>query len=48
MVVSENMKEIINLEPKQILENIKYEYGKFKYSGRIYYYYTVNNNDVEK
>ena len=43
IITSSNLNEIIDLQPKQIIENIKNEYGKFKYHSKIYYYNTIND-----
>lgn len=38
LLVSNNLSEIIDLEPKQILENINDDCGKFNNLGKTYYY----------
>ncbi|MEI3530265.1 MAG: HAMP domain-containing sensor histidine kinase [Bacilli bacterium] len=48
IVYSDNLSSIIKASPRQILLNIKDEYGKFRYLGRTYYYNTSYNNDVKK
>ena len=44
IIVSENLKEIIDIPAKQIINNIDSEYGKFNYLGKTYYYYYINRN----
>ena len=48
IVVSDNLTDIIEIPPKQILENIDKEYGNFNYLGRTYYYYTISNSSINK
>lgn len=48
IVYSDNLSNIIKSSPRQILLNIKNEYGKFRYLGRTYYYNTSYNNNVKK
>lgn len=37
VITSDNLKEVIKASPKQILKNIKEDYGKFIYLGKTYY-----------
>lgn len=48
ITTSSNLKEVIDLPSKQIIENIKNEYGKFKYQDKTYYYNTINDGDDYK
>lgn len=48
IVVSENLTEIIDVEPNQILDNVDKECGKFNYLGRTYYYYSIDNSYINK
>ena len=48
IVVSENLKEIINIDTRQILDRINNEYGKFTYLGKTYYYYNIENQYISK
>lgn len=48
IVASENLKSIIHATPRQILQNINKEYGKFTYLGKTYYYNTSYNKYVTK
>ncbi len=48
IIASENLNQIIPLEAKQILKNVKDTYGKFKYHGNTYYYHTVYTTYVTK
>ena len=48
VIVSENLKNIIDIEVKQILNNIDKEYGKFNYLGKTYYYYNIKTNHINK
>ncbi|MEG2322011.1 MAG: HAMP domain-containing sensor histidine kinase [Bacilli bacterium] len=48
IVASDNLKELINLEPKQILENIDKQNGKFHKNGRTYYYYNIKTKYISK
>ena len=48
VIVSENLKDIINLDTKQILDRIDNEYGKFTYLGKTYYYYNIDSEYINK
>lgn len=48
VITSENLKEVISINPNQILSNITEKYGKFKYKTKTYYYNTFYNNSVTK
>lgn len=48
LIVSENLNDILDLDPKQILDNINAEYGKFNYQGKTYYYYSIDSAYVTK
>ena len=48
VIVSENLKEIINIDTKQILDRINNEYGKFTYLGKTYYYYNIDTEYINK
>ena len=48
IIVSDNLKEIINMDTKQILDKINQECGKFTYLGKTYYYYSINNQYINK
>ncbi len=48
VAVSDNLQTIIKATPKQILKNIKKNYGKFIYLGKTYYYYQSSNEYVTK
>ena len=49
IVASENIYDIINIKnPKDIVKNIKDDYGKFTYQHKIYYYYTIRKNTITK
>ncbi len=48
VIVSENLKDIINLDTKQILDRIDNEYGKFTYLGKTYYYYNIDTEYINK
>lgn len=48
VVSSENFSKIIKANPKQILENIDKDFGKFQYNGKTYYYNTSYNKFVVK
>ena len=46
---SENIHDIININNiNDILDNFTNDYGKFIYKNKIYYYYTLHNDDVTK
>ncbi|MDD2518380.1 MAG: HAMP domain-containing sensor histidine kinase [Bacilli bacterium] len=46
--ISSNLEEIIPANPKQIIDNINSEYGKFSYLGRTYYYFSSVSDNVIK
>ena len=48
IIVSENLKDIINIDTKQILDRVDNEYGKFTYLGKTYYYYNINTDYINK
>ena len=48
IIASDNIKEIIELETKQILNKVSDEYGKFTYLGKTYYYYSIKNQYINK
>ncbi len=48
IVVSDNLKEIIDIDAKQILNKINNEYGKFTYLGKTYYYYNIKTEYINK
>ena len=48
IIVSENLKDIINIDAKQILDRINNEYGKFTYLGKTYYYYNIDTEYINK
>ena len=48
IIASDNIKEIIELETKQILNKISDEYGKFTYLGKTYYYYSIKSQYINK
>ena len=48
LTTSSNLKDIINLPAEQIIENIKDDFGKFKYQGKTYYYNTINDEQGYK
>ena len=48
LTTSSNLKDIIDLPAKQIIENIKNDFGKFKYQGKTYYYNTINDEQGYK
>ena len=48
IIVSENLKDIINIDTKQILDRIDNEYGKFTYLGKTYYYYNIDTEYINK
>ena len=45
VILSNNFTNIVKGNYKEILSNIKDEYGKFRYSGNIYYYYTIKTEN---
>ena len=48
IVYSDNLHQIIKTNPRQILLNIKEDYGKFRYLGRTYYYNTSYDKGIKK
>ena len=48
VIVSDNLKEIIDMDTKQILDKVNQECGKFTYLGKTYYYYSINNQYINK
>ena len=48
IIVSGNLSKIINMEPVQILLNIKNEYGKFRHFGKVFYYSKDDSKFVTK
>lgn len=49
IVASENIYDIINIKnPKDIIVNIKNDYGKFIYQHETYYYYTIRKDTITK
>ncbi len=46
--ISDNLSQIVPATPKQILDNINSEYGKFTLLGKTYYYFTSYSNNVTK
>ena len=48
ITVSSNLKDVIDLSPNQILENINGEYGKFEYQKKTYYYNTLTDKNSYK
>ena len=48
ITTSSNLKEMINLSPDQILENINGEFGKFEYQKKAYYYNTLTDEHSYK
>ena len=48
IIVSENLKDIINIDTKQILDRVDNEYGKFTYLGKTYYYYNIDTEYINK
>lgn len=48
IIISENLNEIIDIDAKQILNNIKNDYGKFNHLGKVYYYYSINTEHMHK
>lgn len=48
IVVSENLKDIIDIDAKQILDRVDNEYGKFTYLGKTYYYYNIKTQYISK
>ena len=48
IIVSDNLKNIIDIDVKQILDKIDNEYGKFTYLGKTYYYYNIKTQYISK
>lgn len=48
VIASENLKDIIDIDTKQILNNINSEYGKFNHLGKTYYYYSIKTQYINK
>lgn len=49
IIASENIYDLIDIkDPKEIIANIKGDYGKFLYQHKTYYYYTIRKNTVTK
>ena len=48
IMVSDNLKNIIDIDTKQILDRVNNEYGKFTYLGKTYYYYNIENQYISK
>lgn len=48
IIVSDNLKNIIDIDAKQILDKIDNEYGKFTYLGKTYYYYNIKTQYISK
>ena len=48
ILTSENLNEIIDVQPEQIIEKIDKDYGKINYLGHTYYYYSINNAHINK
>ena len=48
IIVSENLKDIIDIDAKQILDRVDNEYGKFTYLGKTYYYYNIKTQYISK
>ncbi len=48
IVVSDNLKKIIDIDAKQILDKIDNGYGKFTYLGKTYYYYNIKTQYIDK
>ena len=48
IIYSDNLHQIIKTNPRQILLNIKEDYGKFRYLGRTYYYNTSDDKGIKK
>lgn len=46
--ISDNLEAIIPVSPIQILEKIDRDFGKFKYLGKTYYYYTSDSDNDKK
>ena len=47
-VYTNNLKETIDLTPDEIKKKTKNNYGKFKYHGKMYYYYKNYSNNITK
>ena len=48
IIVSESLKNIIDIDAKQILDKVDNEYGKFTYLGKTYYYYNIKTQYISK
>lgn len=48
VIVSENLSNIININPEQILKNITSKQGKFTLKNQTYYYVQVSNGYITK
>lgn len=48
IIVSENFKDVISMDIKQVLNNINDSQGKFKYLGKTYYYYNIKTQYINK
>ena len=48
IIVSDNLKDIIDIDTKQILDKVNNEYGKFTYLGKTYYYYNIDSEYINK
>ena len=48
IMVSDNLKNIIDIDTKQILDRVNNEYGKFTYLGKTYYYYNIKTQYISK
>ncbi|MDD2181295.1 MAG: HAMP domain-containing sensor histidine kinase, partial [Bacilli bacterium] len=46
--ISDNLSLITSATPKQIIDNINSEYGKFTYLGKKHYYYTSYSDNMTK
>lgn len=42
---SKNYDKVVNIDTKELLDNIKEEFGNFKYKGKTYYYYSSNTEN---
>jgi len=48
IIISDNLNDVIGIDAKQILNNIRNDYGKFNHSGKTYYYYSIDSKNVLK